>query len=348
MLSVVVTAPGETRITDIPEPVPGPYQARVRTEAACLCNATDMKLVSGKFPGVERYPLLLGHESAGVVVAVGDRVRGFKVGDRVIGGLLLDPPDPAYASGWGGFSEFTLVGDHGAMFEDGVATPEHGWSEVYEMQRTVPESIPVEAAVLLCTWREVYAGFGDFNLKDGDDIVIFGAGPVGLSFAKLAKMRGMGCVAVVEPNPDKRERAIQMGADIAFSADEAELAALAKRRGRLFDAVIDAVGSEAIINSAMSLIKMGGSICVYGVIDKPALHLDKSRAPYNFNLLVHQWPTRSRESAAHEPLCEWIRKGDLSHTEFITDEFPISRIQDALETVRGGRALKVLLRFPEQ
>ena len=53
MLSVAVTRPNEIKLVDIPEPVPGPYQAKVRLEVACLCNATDRKLVEGHFPGVE-------------------------------------------------------------------------------------------------------------------------------------------------------------------------------------------------------------------------------------------------------------------------------------------------------
>ena len=55
-----------------------------------LCNATDSKLIAGKFPGVDTYPLALGHENAGIVVAVGEKVRNFKVGDRAIGGLISD------------------------------------------------------------------------------------------------------------------------------------------------------------------------------------------------------------------------------------------------------------------
>src|SRR5512139_4022333 len=133
MLSVAVVEPGRLRLVDIPEPHPGPYEARIRTEAVCLCNATDRKLVQGHFPGVDRYPLLLGHETVGIVDAVGDKVRSFRVGDRLVGGLLLRPTDPAYASGWGGFSEYTIAGDHAAMVADGVATPEHGHFEVYEI-----------------------------------------------------------------------------------------------------------------------------------------------------------------------------------------------------------------------
>jgi threonine dehydrogenase-like Zn-dependent dehydrogenase len=109
--------------------------------------------------------------------------------------------------------------------------------------------------------------------------------------------------------------------------------------------VIDAVGKESIINSALPLVKLGGSICVYGVIDQPAIQLLKDEGPYNFNLLIHQWPTRFREAAAQEPLCEWIRQGKLSHTEFLSVEYPINQIQDAFSLSRAGKTLKTLLRY---
>ena len=345
MFGIAVTEPGKLGIIQIPRPKPGPYEVLIHTEVACLCNATDRKLVDGNFPGVDTYPLLLGHESAGIVEAVGSNVRSFKVGERVIGGLLLRPTDPVYASGWGGFCEYTLAGDHKAMVEDGMADQQHDYAEVYEIMRSVPQDIPVEFAVLLCTWREVYAAFGDFNLQTGQNILIFGAGPVGLSFVKFARLLGLNYIGVVEFSEEKRQLALQMGANEAFAPDSDGMAAiLAKWKGGL-EAVIDAVGKESIINSSLPLVKLGGSICVYGVLDQPTIALHKNDGPYNFNLLIHQWPTRSRESTAQEPLCEWIRQGLLSHTEFLSVEFPVSQINEAFALSRTGTTLKTLLRY---
>jgi threonine dehydrogenase-like Zn-dependent dehydrogenase len=340
-----VVKPGQVELVDIPEPQPGPYEARIRTEAVYLCNATDRKLIDGHFPGVETYPLLLGHETVGMVDQVGARVRSFKPGDRVIGGLLLSPTDPAYSSGWGGFSQYVLAGDHQAMLADGVADAEHGWLEVYEIMQTVPPDISMEAAGLLCTWREVYAAFSDFHLQAGDDILVFGAGPVGLSFIKFARLLGLNYIAAVDILPEKRTRALQMGADEAFAPGDPELVNLSLRRGKPFDAVIDAVGRESIINEALPLVRMGGAVCVYGVIDAPVVQLQKARGPYNFNLLLHQWPTRRYEAAAQEPLCEWLRQGKLDHREFLSAEFPVEKVQDALESSRAGQTIKTLIRF---
>jgi threonine dehydrogenase-like Zn-dependent dehydrogenase len=289
---------------------------------------------------VDHYPLILGHESAGIVEVVGSKVRSFQIGQRAIGGLVFDFSDPAYSSGWGGFCEYTLANDHDAMVADGVATAEHGWFECYEIQRPAPMDIPVEAALLMCTWREVYGGFGDFQLQPGADILVFGAGPVGLSFVKLARLRGLGYIGVVDPLESKRRRALEMGADEAFEPGSVKVC-----RGKPLDAVVDAVGRESIANAALSLIGMGGSICIYGVLAEPSITIHKHKGPYNFNLFVHQWPSRSRERAAMEPLCDWVRQGKLRAGDFITHEFRVERIAEAIEAVRGGEALKVLLRY---
>lgn len=343
MRAVSVNRPNEVEIVDLAPPEPGPYQALVRTEAACLCNATDGKLVSGHFPGVDSYPFILGHESAGVVEAVGEKVKTFRTGQRAIGGLVFDFKDPGYATGWGGFCEYVLVNDHDAMLADGIADEAHGWFECYEIQRPVPGDIPVPEAVLLCTWREVYGGFGDFNLQAGQDLLVFGAGPVGLSFAKFGKLLGIRSIGIVDPLPHKREKALAMGADEVFSPEDVVSESFVAQNGARYDVIVDAVGSGKIVNAALPLVKMGGSIGVYGVITDDAITIEKGKGPYNFNLLMHQWPTRFRERAAMEPLCEWIRSGKLAANEFITHKFKLEDITEALDAVKTGEVVKALL-----
>lgn len=345
MLSIAVTEPGRLQVVDVPEPTVGPYQVRIRTEAACLCNITDRKVISGHFPGVDSFPFLLGHETVGTVDAVGEGVRTFKMGDRVVGGLLLPSTSPAFETAWGGFSEYLLAGDHQAMVEDGVATPDHGWADVYEIMRPVPPTLAVEDAVMLCTWREVLSSFDDFDLKPGQDLIVFGAGAVGLSFVKFSRLLGFGDVVSVDPNAHKRAKAVEMGATAAYAPDDPTVATLAESRGRPFDAVIDAVGKEGVINAGLPLIGMGGSICVYGTLGDPVLRLESGAGPYNFELRVHQWPTRALEAAAQERLIEWIDGGKLSHSEFIAAEYPIQDIGRALTEISTSKPIKTLFRF---
>jgi threonine dehydrogenase-like Zn-dependent dehydrogenase len=339
--------PGNVRMVDLPiaKPAIGHYQALVRTEACCLCNATDGKLVAGHFPGVKNYPLILGHESAGIIEAVGGKVRNFRVGDRAIGALNFEFGSSEYHSGWGAFAEYAVVNDHLAMLADGVADAAHGWAEVFEVQTTVPADIPLQEAVLLCTWREVLGGIGDFHIEPGQHILIYGVGPVGLSFVRFCSLLGVSYIGIVDPIDSKREHALAMGATEAFAPDSVALKNFVHDHGRPLDIVVDAVGSEAIINAALPLIKLGGSVCVYGVLAKPTLDLRKADGPYNFNLLLHQWPTRSRERAAQTQLCAWIREGVLSARDFITHDLPIEEIQQALSIARSGQSLKTLMRF---
>jgi threonine dehydrogenase-like Zn-dependent dehydrogenase len=281
----------------------------------------------------------------GTVEAVGGKVKSFKPGDRVIGGLLLASTSPRFSSGWGGNCEYVIATDHAAMVKDGVADSAHGWAEVCEIMRRVPDDIPLEAAALLCTWREVYAGFSDFRLKKGDSVLIFGSGPVGLSFCLFARLLGLGWVGVVDPLPVKRQKATLFGADETFTPDSPELKNLTARRGLPLDAVIDAVGHEAIINAGLPLIKLAGSICVYGVVGSPRITVEKDTGPYNFNLSMHQWPTRAFESAAQAPLIEWIRSGKISHRDFLTGEYPVREAARALKATEAPDAIKTLLRF---
>ncbi len=343
MYSAAVIKPGVVEIVELPKPEVGPYDAIVKTEAAFICNATDRKVIDGHFPGLgpENYPLLLGHESVGIVTETGEKVATFRPGDRAIGGLLLNPPGGKYGSGWGGHSEYILMRDHNAMVADGVADAEHGWDDSLQIMKTVPKVLSLEAAALLCTWREVYAGmFTDFSLKENDNIVVFGAGPVGLSFVKFAKLKGLGKVVSIDPLETKRKKALLMGADEVYAPDDP---AVAKLNG--LDAVIDAVGHQNIINAAVPMVRMGGSICVYGVVGSPTITLNKDAGPYNFNLLIHQWPTRHAEAAAHEPLIEWVKAGHLRAEDFVTGVFPVDNIADAVEAVKKPDSIKTMLKF---
>ncbi|HBT78339.1 MAG TPA: sorbitol dehydrogenase [Planctomycetaceae bacterium] len=342
MKAIVVTAPNRIEILDVAKPKAGPYQILARNKVAALCNATDRKLIEGHFPGIDHYPLVLGHEGVAVAEELGSRVRNYKVGDHVLGGLLGEFGRTDFHGGWGGFCEYVVVHDHDAMVADGVADAEHGWFESCEIQTVVEKDIPFEEAALLCTWREVYGGIGDFHLEPGNEILIFGAGPVGLSFTSFCKLLGMKWVGVVEPNRSRHEKILAMGADRVFVPEE--VPALRKDRDPL-DAVIDAVGNEAIVNMALPLLKMGGSMCIYGVLANDTIPVAKSLGPYNFNIFVHQWPTRARERAAQEPLCRWIREGKLRASDFVTHRFSFDRIEEALEAAKSGGLVKCLLTY---
>jgi threonine dehydrogenase-like Zn-dependent dehydrogenase len=231
------------------------------------------------------------------------------------------------------------------MVADGVADEAHGWVEVFEIQTRVDADIPPEQAVLLCTWREVLGAFRDFHLQPGDDVLIYGAGPVGLSFVKLGRLFGLGWIGIVDRHADKQAKALAFGADAAFKPGDLEIGELAKIRGKKLDAVIDAVGHPDIVQQGLPLLRRGGSHCIYGVLTHGVLHIDKSKADFNFNLFVHQWPTRRYEKESQTTLCQWIREGKLTSTDFITHRFPLDHISDAFKAVSERKVIKALLEY---
>lgn len=342
MKTIAVTSPGVVEIVDTPVPKPGPYQALVKTEFACVCNSTDSELVHGRFPGMEQaFPFALGHESVGTVTQIGDKVTNFKVGSRAVSGLHFDLEVEGMQSGWGGFCEYVLANDHEAMVADGVADEEHGWFECYEIQTPLDDDIDPREAVLLCTWREVLGAFRDFHLKPGDDVLIYGAGPVGLSFVKLGRLFGLGWIGIIDRHPEKKEKAKEFGADAVFDRDDPKLADL-----KNLDAVIDAVGKPEIMNDGLPKLRRGGSLCVYGVMaGLKEFTINNSLGDFNYNIFIHQWPTRLYEKEAQGPLCDWIREGKLSSAEFITHTFAIDDIDLALKAVADRKVIKALLTY---
>ena len=350
MKTVAISNPGIVEIIETPIPKPKPYQALVKTKVACICNNTDKELVSGHFPGMEdSFPFALGHESIGEVVEIGKEVRNFSVGQKAVSGLVFDDElqTDGLSSGWGGFCEYVLVNDHERMVENSVDNEANGWVEVFEIQTPVINSIKYEDGVLLCTWREVLGAFRDFHLKKGDNVLIYGGGPVGLSFVKLGRLFGLGWIGLVDRHDEKKQLAIQFGANETFDRDDDGLNALAHKDGpHKLDAVIDAVGKPEIIKQSLPLIKRGGSVCVYGFyagLKEFVVH--NSLADFNYNIFVHQWPTRLYEKESQPILCKWIEEGKLSGEEFTSHRFKIDDISSALKAVQERKVIKAILEY---
>jgi len=99
------------------------------------------------------------------------------------------------------------------------------------------------------------------------------------------------------------------------------------------------------VQQGLPLLRRGGSHCIYGVLTHGILHIDKSKADFNFNLFVHQWPTRRYEKESQTALCQWIREGKLSSADFITHRFPLERITDAFKAVSERKVIKALLEY---
>lgn len=343
--ALIVERPNAVTIREIPRPTIGPYHALARMELMAICNSTDTKIIAGDFPGFATYPATLGHEGIGTVVEIGERVTAYQIGDRVLNPCTPFTGIEGLASGWGTLAEYALVGDYAAMVADDCDAA-HGFDGVFETQKTIPSDIPSRQAILLSTWREVYAAFADFGFVPGRSLLVIGGGPVGLSFVKLAKLYGMRPVCLATRSAWKQEKARALGADAVFPADKEFVTRAKDAFPEGFAYVIDAVGSPAVINQALQLVEYHGTVGVYGTVPEKQLTLGTAAAPYNWRLVMHQWPDYALEAAAHELLCEWLREGRLSSEAWITHELPFSRVAEGFELVKGHSALKVVV-YPD-
>ncbi len=328
MKTVIVDREGRLSAAEAGMPVLAPWQALTRTIANGICG-TDVTLIKGKFKGVplEDYPVMLGHENVGEVIEVGPAVRNYRVGDKVILPFVDEDRENVgpYGSAWGAMCQYCVVNDAAAL-------PEGVESEVAPAQRVLPEDIDPVDAVMLVTFREVLSAVRYFGIRPGDPVAVIGAGPVGLTFLKMCKLSGASPVIAVVRNETKAKNAREIGADVVINTGVENLAARIRELvpGGL-PHVIDAVGSQDVINQAMGLVRDRGQICCYGVPKQQDLHIDFSGADYNWVLNFQQMPRKDEEAAVHDELIEWIRAGKLDPKDFISDYYPFDQAVRAYE-----------------
>jgi threonine dehydrogenase-like Zn-dependent dehydrogenase len=349
MRSLVVDENHALSLRELPVPPYRDCQALVKTLSCGVCNGTDLKLIHGTFKNFNTYPAALGHEGVGQVVETGSGVRNLHKGDIVLLPFLEGKSGEIY-SGWGAYSEYAVVGDAGAYIENGMGPGTPEFSEGYLAQTVIrPEDRvdPVGASMII-TFREVLSAIRRFGFRPNENVLIFGAGPVGLCFTKFSRLLGLKTVVTADIDDEKVRFAGQMGADYAFNSTKCDINAEIKR---LFpggiDYVVDAVGINRLINQAMELVRYNGKICCYGISPKLGMDLDWSRAPYNWSLDFVQWPSKKEEGEAHAQIMAWINLGVLDPKDFISDVFDFDHIIDAFKLVeeRKSSTKKIVIRY---
>ena len=337
MKALSVSKDYKLEIVEIPMPVIAEDCVLTKTLSCGVCNGTDLKLLHGDFKGFNTYPCLLGHEAIGEVVEVGQKVKQWKVGDRITLPYLEMGPDgkfSGYYSGWSAYSEYTVARDWQAMADMGRGPGTPGFWDGYYTQKILPADIDPVYGAMINTFREVLAACKNFGFGTGDSLTIFGAGPVGLTFTKFAKLLGVGTVVVVDIMEEKRVEAIRSGADyFVNSSVEDPAIAVKKILANGSDYVLDAVGVNELINVGMKIIKDNGQICVYGISPKLDMNLSWASAPYNWGVKFLQFPVKAQEAAAHDQIITWVRMGVLDLKDYVSHVIPFSNILDAFDMV---------------
>lgn len=347
MKALAVTEDHKLEVVELPMPEIGDDCVLTRTIASGVCNGTDLKIIHGAFKGIDQYPCLLGHEAVGEVIAVGKKVKRFKIGDKVMVPFLETDADGKYAgyySFWSGYAEYTVARDYEAMIEAGKGPGHPEFWDAYYTQQVLPDDIDPVEGVLIVTFCEVLAAIRNFGFEKKDKIAVFGAGPVGLTFIKLMKLLGVDKVISVDILEEKRSEVLEAGAD-AFvnSRTEDVVKEIRDLVPEGVDYVLDAVGFNGIINDAMYLLKENGQICVYGICPTKEMHLSWADAPQNWTLRFLHVPVKEQQAAAFDQIVDWVHQGKIKLSDYISHRIPFSQILDGFDMVEKHVSMKKMV-----
>lgn len=265
MKAFVMRSIGSVGFMEKPVPQPGPNDAIVRTTMALICTS-DSHTVRGAIGPREN--LTLGHEAVGIVHAVGDQVRLFKPGDRVVvGAITPDWGDPASQAGHPSQSGGPLGGWKFSNTKDGVFAEYFHVNEADANMARIPESVPDEAAVYCCDMMSTgFMGAENADIPIGGTVAIFAQGPVGLMATVGARLRGAGLIITVESIPQRQELSRFYGADIVLDPTKENVVAriLELTGGIGVDSSIEALGAEITFQQCIEVTKPGGTISNIG------------------------------------------------------------------------------------
>lgn len=273
MKAAVFIEPGRIELVDKPIPPVGPNDALVRITTTTICG-TDVHILKGEYPVARG--LTIGHEPVGIIEKLGSNVRGYQEGQRVIAGAIC-PSFSSYASQDGYSSQDGGCSCHGYK-------PMGGWRFGNSIDGTQAEYVLVPDAqgnlapvpdgltdeqVLMCPdiMSTGFAGAEAANIKIGDVVAVFAQGPIGLCATAGAKLRGASTIIVIDGVEQRLQIARQMGADITLNFNQVDVVEeiLRLTGGRGVDAAIEALGLQSTFESALRVLKPGGTLSSLGV-----------------------------------------------------------------------------------
>jgi L-iditol 2-dehydrogenase len=249
MRALVFEQPNKPIIASMPVPEPDDNELLIRTKAVGICHS-DYELLAGKYIIPISYPVTPGHEWCGEVVDKGRGVRGFNVGDRVVGECVIKTPARIHHFG------FSM---NGADREYFTARPE--WLH------KIPDALDDKAGALIEPFTcGFYAVLRNGGTNASETVVVSGGGTIGLVTAAAAI--GMGaCTIVVDPIVRRRETALKLGAEHAIdpSGGDAATQIADLTNGRGADLVVEASGHDASLASVFDYVREEGRVSMVGI-----------------------------------------------------------------------------------
>lgn len=263
---------------------PGEFEVRIAIKFTGICHS-DIHTAQGDWAGV-KYPVVVGHEIAGVVEAVGARVTRHAVGDRVGVGCFVDSCREC-ANCLAGEEQYCRAGSistYNSVGRDGLPTV-GGYStgivvdENYVLR--IPDGVSLEAAApLLCAGITMYSPLRNWGAGPGKRVAIIGMGGLGHMGAKIAAALGAQ-VTVLSQSLKKQEDALRLGADEFYAtSDPATFDVLRD----YFDLIINTVSADIDVDQYLSLLAVDGAMVLVGLPSKPLTQRAWSLAGYRRSL----------------------------------------------------------------
>jgi L-iditol 2-dehydrogenase len=343
MKAAVLRAPNDLAVTTIATPQAGPGDLVLRVRAATVCG-TDLRILTGKKTKGVRFPSVIGHEFAGVVIEGGAGVTAWRVGDRV----CVDPVVPCRACAYCKSGHENVCQNRQAIgYEFDGAFAEFVRIPAIALQSgnvfRVPDGMDFEAAALAEPLACCINGQRNADIHLGDTVLVLGAGPIGLMHAALAKRAGARQVIVSEPNAARRQAALERGVDVVCDPSSQSLADLVSSHtdGLGADIAILAIGVPALANEALAVVRKGGHVNLFAGFSAGATAtIDVNLIHYNEIVVTGASALARRD---YEIALNMLAGGGLDASSLITHRFGVDEALDAFEAAGSGSALKVAL-----
>lgn len=319
--------PKDLRMHDEPVPQPGRGEVRLRITSVGVC-ASDLHYYRDAKIGstaIEE-PLVIGHEAAGVVDALGEGVTSLSVGDKV----AIEPAKPC------GKCEYCMQKHYNVCpnVEFFGTPPINGCLREYiiwpaELALKVPDSMTADEAAMVEPLAVGIHAVKLAELRQGMTLAVLGAGAIGLSVIQAAKVAGVERVIVSEPVKERRELALELGASDAIdpSATDAVDEFLRLTSGRGVDVVIECTGSDEAVRDCSRIVRVLGRVVIVGIPDGEDYTFEAS--PARRRELSVTFCRRSNLTA--EIAIEWISDGKIDGACLATHHFPLEAADKAME-----------------
>jgi len=333
--------PGSVELREIPLPHIGEDDVLLRVTAVGICGS-DLHQYHGKNSWRVNYPVVLGHEFAGVVDSLGKRVHGFREGDRVVSetAAVLPQDSALIRQGLYNLEPGRLgfgYGVDGAMASF-VKVPAR-------CLHHVPPSVPMEKAALTEPCCVAYnAVCVNSRMRPGYRVAVIGPGPIGLLCAMMARLAGAGHLLVIGTPADAKrlDVALQIGADTVLGAQSENVSAWVKNfaDGYGMDLVIDAAGVSASLKLALEIVRPAGQITKVGWGPQPlGFSLDPlvQKAVTLQGSFSHNWPV-------WEEVLSLLATGKIDLTPVLNQVSPLTEWREAFEAMHSGAIVKGVLK----